>query len=131
MILHPGGYVLVKVGCYQIKITARAAYTLTAYCGNRQVSQSILLEPLVAPIESFSLTSSASNQEIVLSWKVTNTRHVFLSRIGRLDAGSAGVGSITPKHDEKMHLYSLTVETRIFKLPAETGTLLIKKPNPP
>lgn len=61
VILHPGGYVLVKAGCYQIKITARAAYTLTAYCGNRQVSQSILLEPLVAPIESFSLTSSASN----------------------------------------------------------------------
>lgn len=77
------------------------------------------------------LTSSASIQEIILDWKMTNTRHVFLSRIVRLDAGSAGVGSITLKHDEKIHFYSLTVETRIFKLPADTGTLLIRKPNPP
>lgn len=112
VILQPGGFVLDKAGNCQIIITARAAYTLTAYSGNKQVSQSIFLDPLKASIESFSLTPSVSGQEIILSWRVTNTRHVFLSRIGRLAAGSAGTGSLTLKRDEKRRRYTLTVENQ-------------------
>lgn len=109
VILQPGGLVLEKAGSHRITITARTAYTLTAYCGNRQVSQSIFLEPLTASIESFSLMPSASGQEITLSWKVANTRHAFLSRIGRLDAGT---GSLTLKRDAKVRFYTLTVENQ-------------------
>jgi hypothetical protein len=109
VILQPGGLALDKAGSCQITITARAAYTLTAYCGNRQVSQSIFLEPLTASIESFSLTPSASGQEITLSWKAANTRHVFLSRIGRIDADT---GSLTLKRDANVRIYTLTVENQ-------------------
>lgn len=112
VVLQPGGILLDKEGKYPITLTGQDRYSLTAYCGDSQISQSILLEPLPATIEDFKVSSpSASDKdEYQLSWRVTNTRHVYISHVGRLNAGIGGIGSIKVDKNPQIRSYTLSVE---------------------
>lgn len=109
IVLQPGGVNLNGAKDYIITLTGQDRYTLTAYCGDSQVSQSILLEPLPATIEYFKISPSSTSDEdkYLLSWKVINTRHAYISGVGRVEGS---IGSHPADKNPQIHPYTLSVE---------------------
>lgn len=112
VLLNPGDSLLDKEGSCQVSIYQKSYYTLTAYCGRQQVSQSIFLEPLAASIKSLTCQTDKNAGTITFSYEVTNTRHVFFTQKGLLPVDASGKGSITMPMPAQKTSYTLTVENQ-------------------
>lgn len=110
IVLNPGDSLQDKQGTCQVSIYRKACYTLTAYCGQQQISQSIFLEPLTASIDSLTYQTDQNSGKITFFYEVKNTRHVFFTQKGLLSVDASGKGSLTIPLPKEPTDYTLTVE---------------------
>jgi hypothetical protein len=110
VILNPGNSQQDTQGSCLVSIYKKAFYTLTAYCNEEQISQSIFLEPLTASISSLTHQIDHDSKIITFSYHVTNTRHIFFTQKGRIPVDASGKGSFTVPLPAVQTNYTLTVE---------------------
>lgn len=110
VLLNPGDSLQDKQGSCYVSIYRNACYTLTAYCGQQQISQSIFLEPLTASIKSLTYQTDQAAGQITFSYEVKNTRHVFFTQKGLIPVAASGKGSLTIPLPAVKKSYTLTVE---------------------
>lgn len=110
VLLNPGDSQQDKEGSCEVSVYQKTCYTLTAYCGHQQISQSIFLEPLTASIKSLTCQTDKTAGTVTFFYEVANTRHAFFTQKGRLPINASGKGSFTIPLPEKQTSYTLTVE---------------------
>lgn len=98
----------------------KTQYTLTAFCGDEQISHSVELTPLKASIRSFSasVTNAApapqnienDSREITFRFTVDHAHHAYLSRIGRIEIASGVEQTLTCSFDCSVNRFTLSVE---------------------
>lgn len=91
----------------------RTMFTLVASQGDRKISKSCEIIPLLAEIVDFTVSCEKAPSEdflITLKFTVKHTRHAFINRLGRVKAESNVEQTVTVLQKQKPSSYTLTVE---------------------
>lgn len=100
-------------GSYDALLYSRTMYTLVAEQGNQKISRSFEVIPLTAEILSFSAEVKQETNgtfTATLKFSVKNTRHAFLSFIGRIEVENGVEQTVTCCQAQREVSYTLSVE---------------------
>ncbi|WP_125143592.1 hypothetical protein [Clostridium transplantifaecale] len=106
---------LMADGTYESVLYRKTGFTLVAARGEAKISRVFELTPLTAKIKNFSAAVSPAgkdggNRTVTLTFTVENTRHVFLSRAGRIEVESGVEQTVVLDCDREGASYTLSVE---------------------
>lgn len=97
---------------YETALLKKTRFTLLATRGEEQVSQSLEISPLRAEIVNFHASAAPreTGYEATLTFTVRNTRHVFITHVGRLEVEEGKECVITCRQRRENEQYTLAVE---------------------
>lgn len=106
---------LMADGTYESVLYRKTGFTLVAARGEEKITRVFELTPLTAKIKDFSAAVSPAgedggNRTVTLTFTAENTRHVFLSRVGRIDVESGVEQTVVLDCDGEGTSYTLSVE---------------------